>query len=1008
MSGKRKDLEQFLNRNRGNIPFGSLIRKIEVSGGDDGQYIIQIISIPEEITFDKISISSSEGSVSSKKRKLEILREISKQEEKVIEPYKEIIREKTKDSAKKWKKEHPLKKRDFAFLNSKDVRENFPESTRQAIIAVSSRNLAYGSMKFSFGKKSIRAEIPGFPYAAEYVPETGEYRSPFSAMNIWYKNMDAIRTGVDTLNGVREYVAEKGYPAYVSYDKKNGTICLSFSFDGYTSFKNIIPAKAYKNAVRKAYNEAKKEYRKWKSDRKRTIIENPYFGTVIADAIFHTVEENPKRRTPNQISDILRGVRLKDDYVLGEDAGKFNIFSDDDIKAAITSLCEAGMLSAVNISGKYQDYKVIEMTPEGVLFKNLQEEGGAQKPKTELDYLKYIESFLSGETDIPENMRGPVAGILVASPGIFCKSPEEVMLFSEMLPRSAIKQIENGYGEITSRASAAVARYMIAAARGKRKRLPPNGVDLMKEKKEKERLAELEREKRELEILDQVLTEIPQNYVDLYPLARMMKRRFILHLGPTNSGKTYMAINDLMEATRGIYLAPLRLLAFEQYEKMNQNGCPCSLVTGEEQVIVEGAMHQSSTIEMLNIRDVYDVAVIDEAQMIADDNRGGAWAAAIMGVRAEVIHVCAALEAENILKKIITDCGDEYTVIKHQRMTPLVYEKKRVKFPENVHKGDALIVFSRKSVHAVASILQKRRVKCSIIYGALPYDVRHRQAEKFQSGETDVVVATDAIGMGMNLPIKRVVLMEMSKFDGKQKRPLLNEEIRQITGRAGRYGVYDIGYAASESGDRSIAGALTEMPAQLTEAVIGFPEILIGIDATMVEIIRKWVQIVPGSGWKKESVEQMLRLAVATEELHAPKKLEYDFLTIPFDDENEDLLAIWYDFFKKETDREEYDIYQIVEQIDIEESSGNGALATLERQHAALDLYFNIARKFQPSERTFELIMEKKRVCSERIMKILEKQKLRGKTCRCCGRELPWNYPFGICERCYKSRRYYE
>jgi len=150
----------------------------------------------------------------------------------------------------------------------------------------------------------------------------------------------------------------------------------------------------------------------------------------------------------------------------------------------------------------------------------------------------------------------------------------------------------------------------------------------------------------------------------------------------------------------------------------------------------------------------------------------------------------------------------------------------------------------------------------------------------------------------------------------------------------------------------------------------------------------------------------MLRLAVATEELHAPKKLEYDFLTIPFDDENEDLLAIWYDFFKKETDGEEYDIYQIVEQIDIEESSGNGALATLERQHAALDLYFNIARKFQPSERTFELIMEKKRVCSERIMKILEKQKLRGKTCRCCGRELPWNYPFGICERCYKSRRY--
>jgi len=108
-----------------------------------------------------------------------------------------------------------------------------------------------------------------------------------------------------------------------------------------------------------------------------------------------------------------------------------------------------------------------------------------------------------------------------------------------------------------------------------------------------------------------LIDAIPEHYRDLYPLARQMKRRFILHLGPTNSGKTYEGVGRLRGARNGIYLGPLRLLAAEQFETLNLNDVPCSLVTGEEQILIPGSRVQSSTVEMADLKAHYDVAVID-------------------------------------------------------------------------------------------------------------------------------------------------------------------------------------------------------------------------------------------------------------------------------------------------------------------------------------------------------------------------------------------------------------
>ncbi|MBM6838667.1 RNA helicase, partial [Clostridium saudiense] len=173
-------------------------------------------------------------------------------------------------------------------------------------------------------------------------------------------------------------------------------------------------------------------------------------------------------------------------------------------------------------------------------------------------------------------------------------------------------------------------------------------------------------------VKDEIQDIILDDPIDEYEEARAMKRHFILHVGDTNTGKTYASIQRLMEAESGVYLAPLRLLALEVQDKLNSENIRCSLLTGEEEDIISYAYHISSTIEKLQLETTYDVCVIDEAQMIADKQRGWAWTRAIIGVLAPEIHICMAPEAKDIIIKLIKDCKDTYEVIEHKRDTELI------------------------------------------------------------------------------------------------------------------------------------------------------------------------------------------------------------------------------------------------------------------------------------------------------------------------------------------------
>ncbi|UMM64558.1 helicase-related protein [Aristophania vespae] len=273
--------------------------------------------------------------------------------------------------------------------------------------------------------------------------------------------------------------------------------------------------------------------------------------------------------------------------------------------------------------------------------------------------------------------------------------------------------------------------------------------------------------------------------------ARALKRRITLVTGPTNSGKSYTALAALAEAKSGIALAPLRLLAHEFREAMLSRNVPISLTTGEERIIDPTARHLAATVEMCPFHNPVDVAIIDEAQMLTDTDRGAAWTAAIMGVPARHIFILGAADCIPLVKRIAALCNDPVDEIHLERKSPL--RTGGTLSLDNLRQGDALIAFSRREVLDYRAQLLERNKRVAVIYGALSPEVRRAEAARFNNGEADILIATDAIGMGLNLSIKRVIFSTLRKYDGRNTRNLTSQEVKQIGGRAGRFGKHEDG-----------------------------------------------------------------------------------------------------------------------------------------------------------------------------------------------------------------------
>lgn len=509
---------------------------------------------------------------------------------------------------------------------------------------------------------------------------------------------------------------------------------------------------------------------------------------------------------------------------------------------------------------------------------------------------------------------------------------------------------------------------------------------------------------------DDIKDIILDNPVNEYEEARAMKRHFILHVGETNTGKTYASIERLMEAESGVYLAPLRLLALEIQDKLNSQNIACSLLTGEEEDILTYAYHVSSTIEKLQLGTPYDICVIDEAQMIADKQRGWAWTRAILGVLAPEIHICMAPEALDIVIKLIKDCNDTYEVVNHTRDTELVFEDEPFNLNKDVKKGDALVVFGKKKALAVSAQLLNNNIKTSIIYGSLPYSTRKKQFERFLDGETEVIVCTDAIGMGVNLPIKRIVFLETRKYDGVSLRKLNVSEIKQIAGRAGRKGIYDKGYVTAMTDRSLIKDALTAETNKIKKCYIGVPESLLDINIDIIDSLKTWSTMYVKGHYEKTDVTRITYLLNILKRLgiNGSKEDLMKMATIPFEENNKDVQRLW----------EEYCIMYSAGAVNLKKPvlrknvSSKKELDNLESYYKSLELNYSFGKNFNMMINNRYIALEKEDTANKINELLLTKLIDHERVCSICGKKLAWDCASDKCRVCremiqgIKSERY--
>ena len=491
---------------------------------------------------------------------------------------------------------------------------------------------------------------------------------------------------------------------------------------------------------------------------------------------------------------------------------------------------------------------------------------------------------------------------------------------------------------------------------------------------------------------------IALNPKDEYPEARAMRRHFVLHLGGTNTGKTYAGFQRLRRAKTGVYLAPLRLLALEAQETLLDAGVDCSLSTGEEEDFREEDTHMAATAEKLDLKRYWDVAVIDECQMIADRQRGYAWTRAILGVPAPEVHLCAAPEAKDLLLRLIESCGDSWDVEVHQRTTPLVCMTRTIDY-HRVQPGDALITFSKAGVLSVAEELRQDGKEPAIIYGALPYSTRRKQMDGFLAGEMSYIVSTDAIGMGLNLPIRRIIFLETEKFDGLERRCLKPEEIRQIAGRAGRFGMYNKGFVGAVQNLETIRAGLEAVIPPLEYAVAGFSDLVLQADFDLLEVLTEWNKMPTVEPYRRLDISRYIGIISKMREMGflLTKEQELRAANIPFDETEEALRELFFAFLHR------WQKGEPVEQPSLPEDGAT--LPELEQYYRKLDLYFSFAKAFDCPVDEERLYDSRERVAEEINEILLHRLRNNIRFCERCGKALPLYHRGRLCDACYRKER---
>jgi ATP-dependent RNA helicase SUPV3L1/SUV3 len=506
----------------------------------------------------------------------------------------------------------------------------------------------------------------------------------------------------------------------------------------------------------------------------------------------------------------------------------------------------------------------------------------------------------------------------------------------------------------------------------------------------------------------ELLARTIRDFKNLFPIARGMQRKLTLHIGPTNSGKTYTAMQHLKEADTGYYLAPLRLLALEGYENLKAEGIDASLITGEEQILDDDATHISSTIEMMNYDVDVDVCVIDEVQMIDDRDRGWAWANAIIGAPASEVIMTGSPNVKDAIIALADYLGEELEIIEFERKNPLELLENPTDF-KDIEAGTAVIAFSRKDVLKLKQRLSAE-FSVSVVYGNLSPEVRREEARRFREGETQILVATDAIAMGMNLPIKTILFSKAEKFDGISQRTLLPSEIQQIAGRAGRYGFHENGYVGALH--KEALSVLKKNFAKEPKKVKTPFKVMASLEHiklvstileenSLEEILRFFIKNMEFNGpFYAASLDDMLEASRIVDAYDLDIATKYHLACAPLTLKSPYIIEA-YESYIHALEKQE-PVYYHPPRLQGSHAQTSDELLRAEDMVKEISLYLWLSYRFNDYFVDEEKARQYRGVLNKYIENTLQQQQL-AQVCKLCSAPLPLNSKYAICQSCFRK-----
>ena len=289
----------------------------------------------------------------------------------------------------------------------------------------------------------------------------------------------------------------------------------------------------------------------------------------------------------------------------------------------------------------------------------------------------------------------------------------------------------------------------------------------------------------------------------------------------------------------------------------------------------------------------------------------------------------------------------------------------------------------------------------AIIYGALPYATRRKQVEGFLNHEREYVVSTDAIGMGLNLPIRRIIFMDTEKFDGHERRALKPEEVQQIAGRAGRFGIYDKGFVGATENLSLIQAAMETVVPPLSYAVAGFSDLVLMVDFDLLEVLEVWNRMPTVEPYHKLDISRYITIISQMRErgFRLSKQEELSAANIPFDETDDELVMLFYRFLRAYMDGRE------LEQPVLQEKRTAYTLPELELYYRKLDLYFSFCKAFSCPVDNDALRDERERTADLINMILLHNLKNNIRFCARCGAAMPLHHSGRLCNDCYARIR---